>query len=149
LKTTKGDKTMNPSNTQSKIQPQPHDPCGSVGAKRRPVALTIAKALTVAALVIPFGAPMVASAATVQKISAHASGQSISVSVPVDLLKTDEGATRLYAALERKAENACKKTIPMRLGRSINVKKCTATLMDDFISDLADADMTALHEAAD
>jgi UrcA family protein len=107
----------------------------------------IANVMAVAVLVVPLGLPMAASAATVQKISARASGQSISVSVPVDMLSTDEGATRLYAALERKAQNACKTTVPMRLGRTINVKKCTATLMDDFIDDLDDADMTARHEA--
>lgn len=138
---------MNPFNTQTKIQTQPHDPCGSVGAKQRPVTRTIANALAVAALVLPLGLPMAASAATVQKISAHAHGQSISVGVPVDLLKTDDGAQRVYAALERKAESACKKTIPMRLGRSINVKTCTATLKDDFIDDLDHANMTSQHKA--
>ena len=138
---------MNPFTTQTKIHTQPHDACGLVGPKRPPVARTIAKVLAMAALVVPLGLPVAASAATVQKISARTMGQSVSVSVPMDMLTTDEGETQLYEMLERKAENACKKTIPMRLGRSINIKRCTATLMDDFIDDLDHATMTAQHEA--
>lgn len=74
--------------------------------------------------------------------------RAFSVSIPNELLTTEEGAARLYSALERKANTACKKTIPMRVGRTVNVKKCTAELMDDFIADLDNADMTTRPAAA-
>lgn len=126
--------------TITNLQTQSRRKSGSV----RNFFLPVAMALTLVATTLP----MTASAATTQKISARVSGEVISVSVPLDLLTTEAGVVRLYSALERKADNACKKTIPMRLGRSVNVNKCTAALMDDFIADLDDAGMTARHAAA-
>lgn len=135
---------MNPSNTHTQL----HNPRGAALAKARPLTRSIAAALAVVAMIVPLGLPMTASAATAQKISASAWGEVISVSIPIELLTTEDGAARIYAALERKANTACKKTIPMRVGRTVNVKKCTAELMGDFIADLDNADMTARHAAA-
>jgi UrcA family protein len=100
-----------------------------------------AVALTLAATALPLSA----FAATTQKISATAYGESVSVSVPTDLLATEEGAAKLYRALELKAKSSCKRTIPQRLGRSVNMKRCAGELMDGFVDALDDANITALH----
>ncbi|GHA97171.1 hypothetical protein GCM10009069_20260 [Algimonas arctica] len=103
-----------------------------------------ALAFTLAATALPLSA----SAATTQKISATAHGERVSVSVQTDLLATEEGTARLYRALEHKAKKSCKTTIPLRLGRSVPVKRCTDDLMDGFVAVLDDAGMTALHTDA-
>lgn len=127
--------------TLSKMNKLPHLTRGSVRIFAGPVATAFA----VAAMAVP----MVASAATAQTITAKAHGEKISVTVPTDLLTTEEGAARIYRALQRKAEKSCKKTIPIRLGASVNVKRCTGKLLDGFVAELDHAGMTTLHASAE
>lgn len=106
------------------------------------------RAFALAFIVAGTALPLSASAATAQKITASVYGERVSVNVPIDLLTTEDGKARLYRALERKAVKSCKITIPQRLGRSVSVKRCTSNLMDEFVSELDDAGITALHVAA-
>lgn len=103
----------------------------------RPVAVTIA--------LMALSVPLAASAATTQKITASAYGERISVTVPMDLLATDAGTTRLYKALQRKAERSCKTVISQRLGRLVSVDRCSGKLMDGFVAKLDHAGISALH----
>jgi len=105
------------------------------------------RALAVATIFAVTTLPLTAAAATGQKISASAHGERVSVTVPLDVLSTEDGAIRVYRALERKAKKSCKMTIPQRLGRSVPLTSCTRDLMDGFIAELDDAGLTALHTA--
>lgn len=125
--------------------PHPHPHPHRIGGSVRVFAVPVAMALTLAVTAVP----MTAAAATTQKITASAHGQRISVKVPTNLLATEDGAARLYRALESKAEKSCKRTIPMRLGESVPVKRCARELLNGFIAELDHDGMTALHAAAD
>lgn len=103
----------------------------------RPIAATIA--------ILTLSVPLAASAATSQKITATAYSVRISVNVPMDLLATDAGTTRLYEALQRKAERSCKTVVSQRLGRLVSRHRCSGELMDGFIEELDHAGIKALH----
>lgn len=94
--------------------------------------------------------PMSASAAetTKTKVTAEAYGEQVTVSIPMDMLETEEGATTLYTALDSKAEKSCKITIPRKIGQKVSVRRCKAELMDDFVTEIGHETLTALHQKA-
>jgi UrcA family protein len=87
-----------------------------------------------------------AAATNTQKVTANAYGEDVTITVPMDLLDTEEGTRSLYAALERRAEKSCKTTIPLRVGHPISAKRCKNTLMDDFVTEISDEGLSALHQ---
>lgn len=107
----------------------------------KPIARTalLAGALMMTAL------PAAAQVAAKVEISAKSNGERITVAVPTSLMTSDDGMEKLYTALQRKAEKSCKVTIPMRIGSSVTVGRCTRKLMNGFVADLDHSGMAALH----
>jgi UrcA family protein len=107
----------------------------------------LSRALALSSIIAETALPLTAFAASGQKISARAHGERVSVTVPMEVLSTEDGAARIYQALERKAKRSCKITIPQRLGRSVPIGSCSRDLMDDFVKALDHEGLTALHTA--
>lgn len=112
-----------------------------------PTTRGVGRALALSSIIVAMTLPLTAFAATGQKISARAHGERISVTVPMEVLSTEDGVVRVYRALERKAERSCKTTIPQRLGQSIPLSSCTRDLMDGFVEALDHDGLTAMHTA--
>ena len=89
--------------------------------------------------------PVAAQAAEKIEISARSNGERITVSVPAELLETQDGMEKLYSALQRKAEKSCKTTIPMRTRGNISTSRCTRKLMKGFVAELDHGGMAALR----
>ena len=105
-----------------------------------------AATLITAMAVLPLSAS--AAEAMTTKVTAEAYGEEVTLTIPMDMLATEEGANRLYTALDTKAEKSCKTTIPKRLGQRVSVRRCKAELMDGFVEGIDHETLTSLHEKA-
>jgi len=98
------------------------------------------KALTATALI----SGGIALAAPAYAISA----QSDQITTKIDIrdLETDYGVAKVYEALERRAESACR-TPGMKSISSRNAEEvCAEDLLVDFIQDVDDGRLTSYHE---
>jgi len=102
--------------------------------------LNAAKALT-ATVLISGGIALAAPAYAI-------STQADQVITKIDLrdLETDYGVAKVYAALERRAKNACSTPGAKSIGTRIVDRNCTKNLLIDFVEDVDDARLTVYHE---
>ena len=105
-----------------------------------------AATLLAAMAVLPMSASAADEAKT--KVTAEAYGEEVTITVPMNMLETDEGASTLYAALNTKAEKSCKTTIPKRIGQRVSLRRCKAELMDDFVAGIDNETLTSIHQKA-
>ncbi|MGB6230107.1 MAG: UrcA family protein [Litorimonas sp.] len=91
--------------------------------------------------------PSAAAEAERIDVSVSYMGERVEFSVPVGALETEPMMDKLYQALERRADAACRRTIPGRIGRSIPVDRCMARLMDGFVEDIGHEGLSARHAA--
>lgn len=106
----------------------------------------VTAALLGATIMLPMSAAAIDAGKT--KVTAEVYGEKVSVTVPMDMLATEEGASKLYAALDRRAEKSCKITIPQKIGHSVSLKRCKSELMDDFVTEINHETLTELHQKA-
>ena len=112
----------------------------------RNAARVASAALLGAAMLLPISA--MAADGEKTKVSATAYGETVTVTVPMAMLETEEGAAKLYSALDRRAEKSCKTTIPQKIGRSVSKNRCKTDLMNDFVNEIDHATLTSLHQKA-
>lgn len=66
--------------------------------------------------------------------------------VESDLLNTKNGAKRVYDKLERRADRACKTRGPQSLRDRVLGETCATDLLNDFVVNLNDERVTAVHQ---
>lgn len=93
-------------------------------------------------------APSVTMAATSVDVSARSYGEVVEMTVDMDTLAGEEGATQIYKAMKARADAACKRDIPRITGKKVRMKKCMKQLVGGFVRDLDDERVTALHKEA-
>jgi len=96
---------------------------------------------------------MIACIATIGLASAPAqaspsSPETVTTRVDGYLLKSENGAQRVYDKLSNRAESACTTNGRQTLVERRISNACTTNLLNDFVVDLNDARVTAYHQRA-